>query len=115
MMCLPCASLKSFYLIPQTVLALMEFSRALPSSLDLLNFEVRECREKLSRIPPPAWESRKLEIQEFKNLEAKKALKIEIIRMKIRSAQNVGKVLVSMEKCLLASFGAISTIVFTCR
>ena len=40
----------------QTVLALMGFSRYFPSSLDLLNSVVQECRGKPSRMPPPGLE-----------------------------------------------------------
>ena len=63
-----CASLVViFAAIPQTVLALMGSSRALPSSLQLLNFEVQECcGESIQNLPlrlgSLAWKARSLEI-----------------------------------------------------
>ena len=81
----------------------------LPSSLHLLNFEVRECHGKTVRNPPPppAWESGKLEIQESGNLKSKNIPSIKIIRMKIRSARNVGKVLIEWKKSSLFHLGQI--------
>ena len=95
----------------------MGFSRYCPSSLDLTNFVVRECRrataeECSSRSksaqawPRPRsgnltiWRPGNPEIWDPKNQ------KMKIIIIQIRSAQNVGKVWISKEKILLGPFGA---------
>ena len=49
------------------------------------------------------WKSRNLEIWEFGVQQIKK---IKILKIQIRSVQNVGKVWISQEKILLAPFGA---------
>ena len=71
--------------VPQTGLALMGFSRYCPSSLDLTNFVVRECRGATAEEC-----SSRSKFQKVKNL---KDLKIQI-----RSAQNVSKVWISRKK-----------------
>ena len=90
----------------QTELALMGFSQALPSSLDLPNFEVRECRGETvqNRTLWPgnlgSWESENLGVGESGNLGIWKStdIKMKIIRLKIRPAQNVCRVLISSNK-----------------
>ena len=101
----------------------MGFSRSCPSSLDLLNSVVRECRPETAEIrrlvPPRAaashsqepgskiQESGNLEIQESGNpgiwnsgnLGSKKERKKKTnIKIKIRIAQNVGEVWISRKK-----------------
>ena len=98
---------------PQTGLALMGFSRYGPSSLDLLHFVVREQpRSRRGATAEPSrrmlwlsmadsldiWESGNPGIWKSGNLESQKIGKIEIIRMQILSAQNVGKVWISRKK-----------------
>ena len=53
---------------------------------------------------PEIWRSGDLEIQKF---GVHKIKKIKILKIQIRSAQNVGKVWISRNKFLLAPFGAI--------
>ena len=50
------------------------------------------------------WKSGDLKIQKF---GVQKMEKIKILKIQIRSAQNVGKVWISRKKILLAPFGAI--------
>ena len=96
--------------IHQKGLALMGFSRYCPSSLDLTNFVVRSCRGAAAEpCPGYLWlTALNLGIQESGNLESKKEPKMKILRIQIRSAQNVGKVLLSRKQNLLAPFGTIS-------
>ena len=107
----------------------MGFSRYSPSSLDLTNFVVWSCRGAVP-LPRPAghveiWESVNPEIwksgnPEFWNLEiwkfgtwksgnlgSDKIPKIKFLKIKIRSAQNVGKVWISRKKTFPAPFGAL--------
>ena len=84
---------------------MMGFSRALPSSLDLPNFEVRDFRrETVQNAHRPVWNSGNLEIQESVNLESTKR---KPIRMNICSAQNVGRVLI----CKTASLSHLGILV----
>ena len=53
---------------------------------------------------PEIWRSGDLEIQKF---VVQKMGKMKILKIQIRSAQNVGKVWISRKKILLALFGAI--------
>ena len=61
------------------------------------------------------WRSGGLEIQKFgdlgtwksRNLGSKKSKKIKVLKIQIRSAQNVGKVWISRKKSILTLFGAI--------
>ena len=109
--------------IPQTGLALMGFSRYCPSSLDLTNFVVRECRGATAEAPRRSgragpspsrpgpgldlgiWKSGDLEIQKF---GIQKMENIKTLKIQIRSVQNVGKVWISRKQNLPAPFGAIS-------
>ena len=50
------------------------------------------------------WKSGDLEIQNF---EVQEMQKMKILKIQIRSAQNVGKVWISTKKIILALFGAI--------
>ena len=56
------------------------------------------------------WKSGNLEIREF---EIPQIPKMEILKIKFRSAQNVGKVWISRKKIILAPFGAISVVFFS--
>ena len=83
----------------------------LPSSLDLLNSVVQECRpETADWFPPRAaashsqepgskiQESGNLEIQESGNLGSKIMHKTKNVKIKVRVAQDVGKVWISRKK-----------------
>ena len=92
--------------ISQTGLALMGFSRSCPSSLDLTNFMVQSCRgavprpsrdDSLESGNPGIWKSG---IQKIPNMK--------ILRIRIRSARNVGRVLMGRKQNLLAPSRAIS-------
>ena len=99
----------------------MGFSQYCPSSLDLTNFVVRECRgataeECASRSKSAqAWprpRSGNLEIWGPGNPEIldptnEKNENLKNLKIQIRSAQNVGKVWISRNKILLAPFGPI--------
>ena len=78
----------------------MGFSRYCPSSLDLNNFVVRSCRGGCAsylwpKPRPDFWKSGDLEIQKF---GIQHNQKIRILKIKIRVAQNVGKVWISRKK-----------------
>ena len=110
----------------------MGFSRILLSSLDLTNFLSWSCRGAVVNLsrrmlwlslaqarpksaqvrprPGPGlglgiWKSGNLEIRKF---GIQKNQKTKIVKIKIRSVHNVGKVWISRERNLLASFGVIS-------
>ena len=91
----------------------MGFSRCCPSSLDLLHFVVRECRgataEECSRLkhgPSPA-RGQILEIWdlEIQKCGIQKMSKMKMLKIQIRSAQNVGKVWISRKKTRGAHLG----------
>ena len=79
----------------------MGFSRYCPSSLDLTNFVVQSCRGTVHRLSladsleSGIWKSRNLEIWES-GIQQKQTM--QIIKVQIRSAQNVHMVLISRNK-----------------
>ena len=97
-------------ILPQTGLALMGFSRYCPSSLDLPHFVVRECRgataeppRRSARAGPDGPSPARGQILEIWDLEIQKFgipkfSKMKILKIQIRSAQNVGKVWISRKK-----------------
>ena len=106
-----CETLRtSFTYFPKQacIVALMGFSRYSPSSSDLTNFVVRSHRGECSGyLWLTAWKSG---TWTSGNLGSNKIQNIKILKIKIRVAQNVGKVWISRKKILLAPFHAISGI-----
>ena len=97
-------------IVLQTGLVLMVFSRYCASSLDLTNFVVRSCcgaGRPCRNLGIGKSRNREIQILESGNLETWDPKKEIILKIKIRSVQNVGKVCISRKKNFPAPFWAI--------